>query len=94
MVKRGGEIMFAQAAFTLAEVTVCSPSTFCFWAAAASNTTAYYPVSSLIYAGKEVPVSHSLHWISDPQLQHFTGADDIQTIVQALTRNITSVGRR
>jgi hypothetical protein len=94
MVKRGGEIMFAQAAFTLAEVTVCSPSTFCFWAAAASNTTAYYPVSPLIYAGKEVPVSHSLRWISNPQLHHFTAADDIQHIVQALTANLTSARRR
>jgi hypothetical protein len=85
LVKRGGEIMYAQAQITLAAVTVCSASTFCFWPALGSQGTTYYPVTMLIYGGKELPLSPGFRWMSDARLHHFSPTDSLQKIVAELS---------
>jgi hypothetical protein len=46
--------MEALLVLTQAKITICSSSTFCFWAALSKrNGTAYFPVSRLVLAGNE-----------------------------------------
>jgi hypothetical protein len=55
---------FARIAY--ANTTICSSSTFCFFAALASNGTVHLPVTRLI--GQPANMYNNFHWIAEKQL--------------------------
>ena len=48
LLKFGGDPLLDMARLALANVTICSASTFCLWPAIANNHKAYFPVTDLI----------------------------------------------
>ncbi len=48
MLKRGGDPLLDYVRLIIANTTVCSPSTFCFFAALAARGTAHFPLTNLI----------------------------------------------
>jgi hypothetical protein len=62
---RGQESMDDLARLSLAKVTICSPSTYCFWPAIASRTQAFFPKTPLINAGETRNISDNFHWMHE-----------------------------
>jgi hypothetical protein len=51
VVKRGGDLFLDYARLAFANTTICSASSYCFWASLANNGTVHFPVTTVI-AGK------------------------------------------
>jgi hypothetical protein len=60
---RGQDIMDDMARLALADVTICSASTYCFWPAIASRTQSYFPKTSLINHGLTRNISANFNWM-------------------------------
>lgn len=72
IIKRGGDEIRTWAQFAFANITLCSPSTYCFWPAMASTKTVYMPATTYI-AGPEknksgLFIHRNFHWIYDANL--------------------------
>ena len=70
VVKRGGDIYLDFARLALADVTICSASTFCLFPSMAHNGSAvYYPLTKLIgVPPKPHEMNDHFHWVKDPPL--------------------------
>jgi hypothetical protein len=76
------------ARLALAKVTICSPSTYCFWPAIASRTTAYFPMTPLINGGETRNISHGFHWMHE---MYVRGSDvDIEAGPAALVKKLSA----
>ena len=66
VVLRGGRALDDATRLAMAEITICSASTFCLWPAMASKTASYFPVSKLIYSNKAtLQYTPAFHWLTD-----------------------------
>lgn len=72
VVKRGGDVFLDYVRLTLANVTICSASTYCLWPALANTGTVHFPLSSLIAGADTAELAPNLapnfHWITEPLL--------------------------
>ena len=70
VVKRGGDIFLDYARLALANITICSASTFCLWPALANDGIVHYPLTSLIAGADNMDLAPNLgsnfKWIADP----------------------------
>lgn len=72
VVKRGGDLFLDQVRLGLANTTICSASSYCFWPALANKGQAYFPITPLI-AGADNPAlapnfGPNFHWIEAPAI--------------------------
>lgn len=75
VIKRGGDMFLDYARLSFANVTICSASSYCFWAAI-SNTkgTVHFPCSVLIAGADNIGLApnmtalglNNFHWIGEP----------------------------
>jgi hypothetical protein len=66
---RGQEPMDDLARLSLAKVTICSPSTYCFWPAISSRTKSYFPKTPIINAGETRNIRGSFNWMHDEYIR-------------------------
>jgi hypothetical protein len=65
VVKRGGDALLDFARIANSKITICSTSTFCFFASLASNGTVYFPVTKLL---ARVNIGSNFHWLDEKLL--------------------------
>jgi hypothetical protein len=95
VIKRGGNEATAVSQLALAKmVTICSPSTFCFWSAVAQTNYAYMPPTSYIAydrgTHKHENVFHEkFRWLWDGAVfKNFTKETDPRDILKTITRDV------
>jgi hypothetical protein len=68
VVLRGGSAVDDATRLAMAQVTICSASTFCLWPAIASKTASYFPRTKLIFYDKSSPRGYTrdFHWLTEP----------------------------
>lgn len=59
VVKRGGDMFLDFARIAYSNVTICSASTFCFFASLGSRGVAHFPATKLIYPAPELTDNNS-----------------------------------
>ena len=91
VVLRGASALDDATRLAMAQITICSASTFCLWPAIASKAEAFFPVTALIYSDRgRLNYTSELHWLNEPdeiaitlQLMHVT---NIKAFIKMLKR--------
>ena len=77
LIKRGGDPLLDIARITHADVTICSASTFCFFAALGAHGKVYFPKGTNLIAKPDIPnnrnftfksIGSKFEWIDEPLL--------------------------
>jgi hypothetical protein len=86
VVKRGSNVYTTMAQFTYANITICSPSTFCFYPAIAREKTTYFPVGSGNYINTFKEINPNFHMLRDDNLFYgnFTRNSTTEEVIQTL----------
>lgn len=70
VVKRGGDLFLDYARLAMAEVAICSPSSYCFWPAIARDKVAHFPLTGLIAGADNMQLAPdfgpNFKWIEEP----------------------------
>lgn len=95
VIKRGGNEATAVSQLALAKmVTICSPSTFCFWSAVAQTNVAYMPPTSYIAYARgshkyEDPFHENFRWLRKGAVfNNFTRETDYRDIIKTVSRDV------
>mmetsp|Transcript_13861 Transcript_13861/g.20747 ORF Transcript_13861/g.20747 Transcript_13861/m.20747 type:complete len:357 (-) Transcript_13861:1488-2558(-) len=101
LVQRGGDVMEAMLMLAQSPVTICSASTFCFWASLANKGIAYFPVSKLILGGnmialrdklRSINTTRHLWFIKEPALISFSHfPHNLSLILGSLTKKPSKI---
>ena len=76
VVKRGSNVYTTMAIFAFANVTICSPSTFCLYPAIARTKTTYFPIGRGDYINAGVEIHPTFHFLrTDPAAVSGTDGD-------------------
>lgn len=67
---RGSDPLVDFLRLTYSNTTICSSSTFCFFAALANNGTAHFPVTKLIAQPENAVYGSHFHWIPHSQVMN------------------------
>lgn len=72
VVKRGGDLFLDQVRLGLANTTICSASSYCFWPALSNPGISHFPVTSLIAGADSIKLAPSFgpnfKWIESPEI--------------------------
>jgi hypothetical protein len=86
VVKRGEDVLIAMAQMFLANVTICSASTFCLWPAVAKiDNIAYFPLSAVVLNNKAVDLGPNFKWLTD-RFINFRNNERVEEIIATLTQ--------
>ena len=86
VVKRGEDVLVAMAQMFLANVTICSASTFCLWPAVAKvDNIAYFPLSAVVLNNKAVDLGPNFKWLTDKVI-NFHNNERVEDIIATLTK--------
>ena len=90
LILRGHDVFEDLARLTYAPMTICSPSTYCFFPAISSKTKAYFPETGLV-AGSLTKDNYGpyFHWLTDLRYPVCSGADAIEMTVTDLVRYLS-----
>ena len=87
VVKRGEDVLIAMAQMFLANVTICSASTFCLWPAVAKiDNIAYFPLSGVVLNNKAVDLGPNFKWLKD-KIINFHNNELVEDIIATLTNS-------
>ena len=72
VVKRGGDLFLDYARLTLANVTICSASSFCMWPALANTGQVHFPLTVIAAGADSIELAPNLttnfQWIVEPKI--------------------------
>jgi len=95
VVKKGGNELTVWAQFLYANMTYCSPSTYCFWPAIARNKTTFMPGTAYIAAlpgsrSDHAVIHPSYHWVEHPRIyNNFTKDSRAEDIISTLSWDVS-----
>jgi len=70
VVKRGSHLFTTFSQFGFANVTICSPSTFCLYPAMARTKTTYFPIGSGVYINTFKDIHPTFHFLRFEESEH------------------------
>jgi hypothetical protein len=99
VIMRGGNEFTVWSQLAFANVTICSPSTFCLWPAVARTGLTYMPTTPYVAHNKNKPdqwadLGPNFRWIRDPHLyNNFTDKSTIKEVLDTISMDIPKLHR-
>jgi hypothetical protein len=93
VIKKGGNEFTIWAQFAFANVTICSPSTYCLWPAMARKGATYMPATAYISAKRGSQTGHfdmgpNWHWIPPMLYNNFTKTTPVADILNTIRMDL------
>lgn len=89
---RGGNVLDTISQLFLANVTICSASSFSWWPAIARSQTTYVPLTTYLGGKNGFHIFPELHWIREPKVfLNFTKDTPIQDIINTLRSDVKKI---
>jgi len=86
IVKRGGNVFTTISIFGLAGITICSPSTFCFYPAMSRDKTTYFIAGDGHYIDSTIPIHPNFYFVKGDHLYYsnFSKTNTIEQVLETL----------